>query len=211
MKTAVIYSRVSSNIGDRQNTERQISDLHLFARKNDFEIIGEYSENISGSKKNEERAGLTECVSYCVENSVDTLLCSELSRIGRDTLQVLRTLETLHDSKVNVYIQNLGLNTLSEKKEINPIASIIVTVMAEMAKIERTNIAFRLNSGRANYIKGGGKLGRTKGSVKLKETKKEEYKEVISFLKRSYSIRNTAKLSNCSISTVQRIKKEFNI
>lgn len=210
MKTAVIYSRVSSS-SDRQNTQRQILDLKSYAQKNDFEVIRDFSENISGAKRNEERSVLMECVSFCIANEIDSLLCSELSRIGRDTLQVLKTLEELHLKKINVYIQNLGINTLNEKKEINPIASIIVTVMAEMAKIERTNIVYRLESGRQRYIEAGGRLGRKEGSIKTIEAKKEEYKDVVSLLKRKYSIRNTAKLSNCSISTVQRVKKDFNL
>ena len=78
-----------------------------------------------------------------------------------------------------------------------------------MGNIERSNIQYRLNSGRANYIRNGGKLGRKKGSVKTDEQMKEEYKEVISLLKRGYSIRNTAKLTSASISTVQRVKNHF--
>ena len=208
MKSAVIYSRVSS-VSDRQNTERQIQDLRSYAIKNDFDIINEFSENISGAKKNEERTVLMDCVEFCVKNRIDTLLCSELSRIGRDTLQVLKTLDILHNNKINVFIQNLGINTLTDQKEINPMASIIVTVMAEMAKIERTNIVYRLNSGRQNYVAAGGVLGRSKGSTKSVEMKKEEYREVISLLKRNYSVRNTAKLAKTSVSTVQRVKKEF--
>ena len=85
----------------------------------------------------------------------------------------------------------------------------MVTVLAEMANIERSNIAYRLNSGRANYIANGGKLGRKAGSIKSVDKKKEEYKEVISLLKRGYSVRNVAKLSGVSASTVQRVKKDF--
>ena len=70
-------------------------------------------------------------------------------------------------------------------------------------------IVYRLNSGRDSYIANGGKLGRRKGSTKPIERKKEEYKEVISLLKRGYSVRNTATLSNVSVSTVQRVKREF--
>ena len=77
----------------------------------------------------------------------------------------------------------------------------MVTVLAEMANIERSNIVYRLNSGRDSYIKNGGKLGRKRGSVKASEQKREEYKEVISLLKRDYSARNTAKLSNISLYT----------
>ena len=210
MKAAVIYSRVSST-NDRQNTERQVEDLKMFAAKNDYEVKKVFEEKISGAKKLEEKPVLLECLEHCTTNNTDCLLLSELSRLGRSTLQVLKSLEILHDSKVNVYIQNLNLYTLLETGEINPMASIIITVMAEMAAIERTNIAYRLNSGRSNYIAKGGKLGRKEGSTKSLETKKEEYKKVISLLKKGTSIRNTADLTNVGVSTVQRVKKEFGI
>lgn len=78
-----------------------------------------------------------------------------------------------------------------------------------MANIERSGIVYRLNSGRANYIAKGGKLGRKVGSVKTEERMKEEYKEVIALLRKGYSIRNIAKLQNVGISTVQRVKNQF--
>lgn len=208
MKKAVIYARVSST-GDRQDTARQIKDLEKYARSQNVEIVKIYEEHISGTKRIEERQGLTECPEYCTRNSVDFLLLSELSRLGRSTLQVLRSLEILHEAKVSVYVQNLGLYTLQANGKVNPIASIMVTVLAEMANIERSNIQYRLNSGRANYIANGGKLGRKKGSTKSEEKLKEEYKETILLLKKGYSIRNIAKLQGIGISTVQRIKKQF--
>lgn len=208
MKKAVIYARVSST-GDRQDTARQIKDLEKYARSQNVEIVKIYEEHISGTKRIEERQILTECLEYCTRNSVDFLLLSELSRLGRSTLQVLRSLEILHEAKVSVYIQNLGLYTLLPDGKVNPIASIMVTVLAEMANIERSNIQYRLNSGRANYIANGGKLGRKKGSSKSEEKLKEEYKETILLLKKGYSIRNIAKLQGIGISTVQRIKKQF--
>lgn len=207
-KTAVIYARVSSN-NDRQDTSRQIKDLENYAKLQNIEIVNVYEEHISGAKKIEERQILGECLEYCKRESVNFLLLSELSRLGRSTLQVLRSLEMLHESKVSVYIQNLGLYTLQPNGEVNPIASIMVTVLAEMANIERSNIQYRLNSGRANYISNGGKLGRKTGSTKTEEKKKEEYKDTIALLKKGYSVRNVAKLQSIGISTVQRIKNQF--
>ena len=208
MKTAVIYARVSS-ANDRQDTTRQIEDLKRFANSQNIEVISIFEEHISGAKKNEERQVLTDCLQFCIKKNVDYLLLSELSRLGRSTLQVLKSLDMLHESKVSVYIQNLGLYTLQPNGEVNPIASILVTVLAEMANIERSNITYRLNSGRANYIAKGGKLGRKQGSIKTDNKKKEEYKDTIALLKKGYSIRNIAKLQGIGISTVQRIKNQF--
>lgn len=205
---AVIYARVSSQT-DRQDTTRQVNDLKRFALSQDMEIVKTFEEHISGAKKLEEREILTQCMEYCKNNSVKYLLISELSRLGRSTLQVLRSLEILHEAKVCVYIQNIGLYSLQPNGEVNPVASIMITILAEMSNIERGNIQYRLNSGRQQYINRGGKLGRRKGSVKTAEQKKEEYKEVISLLKRGYSIRNVAKLTGFSIQTVQTVKNQF--
>ena len=206
--TSVIYARVSS-VNDRQDTTRQIEDLKRFANSQGIEVVNIFQEHISGAKRNEERQVLTECIQYCIANSVGYLLLSELSRLGRSTLQVLKSLDLLHGAKVSVYIHNIGLYTLQANGDINPIASIIVTILAEMANIERSGIVYRLNSGRANYIAKGGKLGRKVGSVKTEERMKEEYKEVIALLRKGYSIRNIAKLQNVGISTVQRVKNQF--
>lgn len=205
---AVIYARVSSE-NDRQDTSRQIEDLKRYASQQDMEIVNIYEEHISGAKKNEERVVLTECLEYCRNNSVEYLLLSELSRLGRSTLQVLKSLEILHEANVSVYIQNLGLYTLQKDGKVNPIVSILITILAEMSNIERSNIEYRLNSGRKNYIMNGGKLGRKKGSIKTEEKMKDEYKETIILLKKGYSIRNIAKLQGIGISTVQRIKNQF--
>lgn len=88
-KTAVIYARVSST-NDRQDTSRQITDLTKFAVAQDMEILNIYQEHISGAKKNEEREILTQCLTYCKDNHVNYLLLSELSRLGRSTLQVFK-------------------------------------------------------------------------------------------------------------------------
>ena len=206
--TAVIYARVSSQ-NDRQDTTRQVQDLKKYAESQNLTILKTFEEHISGAKKIEERQVLSECLEYCTSHSVKILLVSELSRLGRSTLQVLRSLEILHEAKVSVYIQNIGISSLQPNGEVNPIASIMITILAEMSNIERSNIQYRLNSGRKQYIERGGKLGRKPGSCKTTEQMKEEYKEVISLLKKDYSIRNVAKLTGYSVQTVQTVKNLF--
>jgi DNA invertase Pin-like site-specific DNA recombinase len=87
----------------------------------------------------------------------------------------------------------------------------MVATLSTCAELERENIAFRLQSGRKQFIDKGGKLGRKEGTCKTTEQKKEEYSEVLRLLRKGISIRNIAKLSNVGISTVQRLKKEFEI
>ena len=208
--TAVIYARVSS-VGDRQNTDRQISDLLDYVEYQKLELCKIYEEHVSGAKKNVERPILQQAIEYCKANSVDILLVSELSRLGRNAFEVLATVKDLIDSGINLYMQKEQLTLLNEKGKPTMFAPIMIATLSTCAQLERENIKFRLNSGRKLYIERGGKLGRKVGSIKTTEQKKEEHKDIISYLKRGYSVRNTAKLTNKGVSTVQRIKAEFSL
>ena len=207
---AVIYARVSS-VGDRQNTERQISDLSEYAAFQKLQVSQIYEEKISGAKKNRERPVLMEAIDYCKENKVSFLLVSELSRLGRNAFEVLATVKDLIDSGINLYLQKEQLTLLDGDGKPTLFAPIMIATLSTCAQLERENIKFRLNSGRKLYIEHGGKLGRKVGSVKTIEQKREQYKDIISYLKRGYSVRTIAKLTNKGASTVQRIKKEFNL
>lgn len=210
MNRAVIYARVSST-GERQSTSRQVADLTNYASLNGIEVVEVYEEHISGAKRNEERAVLTECIDYAIANSVDVVLFSELSRCGRAVWEVLDTIRTLKDNGINAYFQKEGLSLFSADGKENPYLAVMVSVLGVCAQLERENITYRLNSGRAKYIADGGKLGRRVGSVKSKERKQEEYGKVIRSLKQGKSIRDTAAICGVSVSTVQRVKKEFQI
>ena len=205
---AVIYARVSST-GERQSTSRQVADLTDYANRNGLEVVGVYEEHISGAKRNEERAVLTECIAYAVGNKVDVVLFSELSRCGRAVWEVLDTIRTLKDNGINAYFQKEGLSLFGADGKENPYLAVMVSVLGVCAQMERENIKFRLDSGRELYKRSGGKLGRKTGYRKSKEQKQEQYAGVIKLLKKGYPVRNIAKIEGVGISTVMRLKKEF--
>ena len=207
---AVIYARVSS-VGDRQNTDRQISDLNSYAAYQKLQVLQVFEEHISGAKKNVERPVLLQAIDFCKSNNVSILLVSELSRLGRNAFEVLATVKDLIDSGINLYMQKEQFTLLDKDGNPTMFAPIMIATLSTCAQLERDNIKFRLNSGRKLYVERGGKLGRKVGSTKSIEQKKEQYKDIISYLKKGYSIRNVAKLTGKGISTVQRIKAVFEL
>ena len=207
-KTAVIYARVSS-AGDRQSTERQVKDLSGYASYQNIKVLKVFEEHISGARKNDERPVLCEALQYCKDNGIDVLLVSELSRLGRNAFEVLASVKDLLDCGINLYIQKEQFTLLDKDGKPSLFAPVMIATLSTCAQLERENISFRLNSGRKQYVAKGGKLGRKPGSTKSADQKKEEYREVISLLKKGYAIRNVAKLTGKGISTVQRVKKEF--
>ena len=215
MKT-VIYARVSST-GDRQSTERQVIDLTNYANRNAMIICKTFEEHISGAKKNHERPVLQECLTFCVEEKIDMLLLSELSRLGRNVDEVLANIRFAKENRLNVYFQKEGISIYGNDGKENPYLTIMIAVLGTCAQMERENIHYRLQSGRKVYVdknlaaNGKSGLGRKEGYRKPVETKKEEYKEVLKLLRAGYPIRKVAKLTGISESTVKRLKKEFSI
>ena len=211
-KTAIIYARVSSSGSQeqRQNTERQVKSLLDYAASNGLTVERIFEEHISGAKKNSERSGLQECLAYARDNKIGTILFSELSRAGRQIWEVLETVKFCVDNKVDMFFQKEGLR-LFDGDKVNGVMAIYISCLGFCAEKERENIAFRLNQGRQLAIEKGVKMGRPGGSVKSLSKLAAEYASVIKLLKRGQSVRNTAKICGVSTSTVQRIKKTFNL
>ena len=207
MKSAVIYARVSS-AGERQSTDRQVEDLKSYADNDGIQVERVFEEHISGAKKNEERPVLQECLAFCRREHPDVLLVSELSRLGRSTVEILKAIDELSTERVSVYIQNIGLSTLQPDGRPDPVASIVIPVMGEVARIERENIRYRLNSGRKRYVADGGKLGRPKGTGLSPAEILEKYPGVARRLRQGKnSMAEIAKLEDVSESTVKKVKR----
>lgn len=211
-RTSVIFCRCSSSgsMVGRQDTSRQVADLEAYAKYANLEVVKIFEEHISGAKRNNERPILQEAIDFCKKEKIDLLMTNALDRIGRNAFEVLETVKDLIDNKINLYMQKEQFTLLDDDGKPTMFAPIMIATLSTCAQLERDSIAFRLNSGRKLAIEQGRcKLGRKKGSVKTKEQKEKEYKEVLVYLNKGYSIRVTAKLTKVSVATVQRLKNEF--
>ena len=204
MIKVVIFARVSSTNGT-QDYERQINDLQTLASTNSWMVEAVFAEKVSGAKKYTERTELINMISYINSHHINKVLVTELSRLGRDTLQVLQTIEILNQNRVSVFIQNYKIETLTPEGEINPMSQFLITILAEVARMERKTIHERIVSGYQNFRNNGGKVGRKAGYSKSEETMKKEYAEELRLLKRGYSLRNTSKLTGTSINTLRKL------
>ena len=205
MTKEVIYARVSSTNGTQDYT-RQVNDLTELAAHMDWSVEEVFAEKISGAKKNIERIALSNMISFVQSHKIDKVLITELSRLGRDTLQVLETLEILNNEQISVHIQNYNIETLNEDKTVNPMSQFLITILAEVARMERKTIRERVASGYENYRKAGGKVGRKQGYTKPVEAIREEYAKDIQLLKKGYSLRNITAITSTSINTLRKIK-----
>lgn len=200
----VILSRVSTHTQDNQ---RQINELTEFSKNRNWELVKVFQEKTSGNTKNEERPVLMEMISFIQKNEIDKVLCWELSRLGRNIVEVLQTIEILNTNRISLFIKNYNLETLDDDKEVLPLSQFMIQVLSSVNQMERVQIRQRIKSGYDNFRKTGGKVGRKKGFKKSEENLLKEHKDVIKYLRQGQSIRNTMKLTGKSSGTVQKIKK----
>lgn len=202
MKT-VIFARVSTNV---QDYDRQVNELTVLAKSNGWSVEAVFAEKISGAKANTERTELLNMISYVESNYIDKVLVTELSRLGRDTLQVLEVIEMLNKKEISLYIQNYAIETLTKEGKVNAMSQFLITILAEVARMERKTIRERVESGYNNYRANGGKVGRKTGYKKAEEAMKTQYIEEIKLLRKGYSLRNISKLTGTSINTIRKCK-----
>ena len=203
-KKAIIYARVSS-AGDRQDTSRQVSDLEKYAAASGLDVVKIFEEKASGAK--DDREVLADCIAALRAGEANTLLLSELSRLGRSVRKILDVTEDLTKASVNIHILDLNIDTLLPDGKENPVAKMLLTVLGLGAEIERKNIVSRLNSGRQLAIERGVQLGRPVGSGMTDEELLRKYPTVVKRLKKGLSVRDTAAACDVSTYTVQKVKK----
>ena len=208
MEKVVLLARVST---DKQEYRRQINELKGFCEKMDWEIAEIFANKVSGAEAIENRAEIVEMVEFVRKNKVKRVVCLEISRLGRNTLEALKVIQILNENKVSLYIKNYALETLNADGSVNPIASLICTILLEIASMERLTIRERMNSGRTQYIercrREGIKMGRPATYKKELETYKQQYQKEIGLLKKGISLRNVASITGTSVNTIRKIKE----
>ena len=208
MEKVVLLARVST---DKQEYRRQINELKGFCEKMDWEIVEIFANKVSGAETIENRTEIVEMVEFVRKNKVKRVVCLEISRLGRNTLEALKVIQILNENKVSLYIKNYSLETLNADGSVNPIASLICTILLEIASMERLTIRERMNSGRTQYIercrREGIKMGRPATYKKELDTYKQQYQKEISLLKKGISLRNVASITGTSVNTIRKIKE----
>jgi DNA invertase Pin-like site-specific DNA recombinase len=198
-----ILVRVSTS---RQETDRQIQELHAYAKAQGYEVVQVLKETISGKADQSDRQGLIACEELARARKIKKVLIHEVSRIARRNSIAHKFVETMEDFGVSVYWKAQNLETLLPNGKRNPAAGIMLALMAEMARDEIEVLSMRVRSGLAQAKRNGVKLGRPVGSNIPVEMFLKKHSDIVRLLKDDHSIRNTSKITGKGFSTVQRVK-----
>jgi DNA invertase Pin-like site-specific DNA recombinase len=195
-----------------QDYDYQVNLLTDIAKNRNWEIVKIFANKVSGAKKNEERSEIVELLSFVKSNKIDKILCTEISRLGRSTLEALKVIETLNEAGVCLYLANYGLETLTKDRKVNPTCHLLCTILLEVSQMERSIIRNRMAMGYQDYLnkrkqdKENHPLGRPTKYKKSDNTYREQYQKELTLLRKGVSLRNVSKLTGTSIGTLRKIK-----
>jgi len=204
-----LLCRVSTQAQDYQY---QVDTLTELARSRGWNITRIFANKISGAKKADERPEIQELLEFVKTNKVDKVLCTEISRLGRSTLEALKTIEVLNENGVCLYLANYGLETLDKNGKVNPVTSLICTILLEIAQMERGMIRNRMELGYQAYLerrKNGEDLplGRPCSYKKTESEYREQYSKELSLLRKGISLRNVQAITGTAVGTLRKIKQ----
>lgn len=208
MEKVCLLLRVSTNA---QDFEYQHSTLSELCERKGWQIVRIFANKVSGAKKNEDRREIVELLDFVKNNQVDRVVATEISRIGRDTLEALKTIEILNEHKVNLYLANYNIETLLPSGEVNPVARLILTICLEISSYERNLLRYRMKAGYEDYLRRRKenpelRLGR-QGYQKSEDAYREQYAKELSLMRKGISMRNVRQLTGTSLGTLQKLKK----
>ena len=210
MDKVAILARVSTQ---RQDYERQVVELTDYCQRMNWEVVKVFANKVSGATRNADREEISGLVKYVKEHRLNRVVCLEISRLGRNTLEALKVINYLNENGVSLHIKNYNLNTLNPDGKVNPVASLICTILLEIASMERLTIKERMASGRDLYIakcrREGFKMGRPATYRKSDDAYKNQYQKEISLLRKGISLRNITAITGTSVNTLRKLKAMF--
>jgi DNA invertase Pin-like site-specific DNA recombinase len=197
----ISYRRTSTinQSGERFKLDKSNYDLILF------------DKGVSGKIPFNEREKGRELIELVEKGEVSELVVEELSRLGRNTIDVLVTLQYLEESNVNVVVRNMGNLQSRVNGKKNPVWNLITSVMSSLYEMEREKILERTEMGRKMYVLNGGKLGRKKGTNENVQTflNKPKTQSIIKYLNMGKSVRDVSSRLGVSTSTIYKVKQHW--
>jgi DNA invertase Pin-like site-specific DNA recombinase len=191
------YIRVSTT---EQNIDRQVVKDEVM-----------YIDKCSGSIKFKERKQAKKLLNDCVNKVINEVRISSIDRLGRNTIDIMQTIQRLTDLGVNVVSDKEGLRTLNADGSVNVVAKMLVGVLGTLAEFELNRIKERQKEGIVKAKLKGSFKGRKVGTKEDLDVfmNKEKVQTIIRHLRNGESIRRCALLSKASISLVQKVKKNI--
>ena len=194
----------------RTSTDGQNNSIQRIKNTPDGNTYLEVIDVCSGLIPFSERDNAPKVLEMANKGTIDMVIVHSIDKLGRNTLDILHTIQKFTKLGVNVKAEREGLETLLTDGSENPTAKLMVNIMATLAEFERDRLTERRKEGiqrakeRGAYSQNGG----NRVPLTLQEFfNKDKNAKCLKELKRGESLRRAAKLSGVSLGTAQKVSK----
>ena len=204
--TAVVFLRVSTK---SQDTTRQRNELMDEARKREWEVLEVIEEKISGTADEEDRDGLSRMRELAESGAITKVMVHEVSRLGRLNSVTHKFVEDMTDAGVSIYWHAQGVETILPSGKQNTVATVLLALLAELARVELETLKERIVSGLENARASGKILGRPKGTSEGSAAFLTRNKDAVTIIRKhgNLSFQQLSKLTGKSKGTVVKIRR----
>jgi len=194
----ILYTRVSTS---DQKTDRQRIN------EKDFNLVIE--DHCSGAIQFFERQGGKEILGYIEKGILAQLSVWTIDRLGRNLRDIINTIHFFSERKIPIIFLNQGLRTIDENGKDNPIANLMISILATVSEMERSQIRERQLEGVKIAKLRGVYKGRMQGTTEdvYAFLSKPKNRKALDYLKKGYKMNEAAKLAGIHINTMTKIKK----
>lgn len=202
MHTFFFYSRTSTVL---QNESRQIEN---FKKHVGYDPSRVYLDKVQGNVPFLERKEASRLFDIATSSSKRvTVVVDSTDRLGRDMLDVMSTIKLFTTNGISINSLKEGFTTLLDSGEECPTSKLILGIMSSISEMEKNRIRIRTAEG-IQIARAQGKFkGRKPGSVQSKEKLLERHAIVVKKLNRGLTIRDIARITGKSTTTIMKVKK----
>jgi DNA invertase Pin-like site-specific DNA recombinase len=206
MKRICLFVRVST---EKQDYDRQIYELTKYCEERNFTITKTIATQISGRKERHLRPDIDELLTAANNDEFDSVLVTEINRLGRKAKDLRSTIDKLHSLKKSIVFKNLGgLESLDENYQESFVTNIIISIYTELAQEEVRILRERIKSGIVNFKQKGGIMGRKLYCEESPDKFLSKYTDILPEIF-SLSIADLMAKHNLSKGTVVKIRKTY--
>lgn len=202
MSTYYFYSRIST-AGQKAN--RQIENFRNHIGFNPQHVFIDKIQGNTPFMQRPEASKLFDNVTSSNEKVI--VVVDSIDRLGRNLLDVLKTIEIFTANRISLKSIKEGFTTLLDNGKENPTAKLVISVMGSIAEMERNRIKERTSEGIAIAKAKGKYTGRKLGSVQTTERMLQRHADVVKKLEKGLTIREIAQITGKSTATIQKVKK----
>jgi DNA invertase Pin-like site-specific DNA recombinase len=170
-------------------------------------------EGISGRISFQDRPAGKKLLDDIQRGKINQVVCLRIDRLGRNTTDILNTINLIHQYKISIRSLSEGITTLDDSGKETPMSNLLINLLSSLSEFQYHQTREKTLDGILRCKLEGGYKGRKQGSIEPldKFLSKPKVRKIQMMLETGMSIRKISSIVECSPNTITKLKKKIQI